>query len=171
MHCRHRTSYRKGDQLFNSYGTRNNRHLITNYGFCLRHNKYNSLGFKVFVNVKDDALQTQQHVKILKLKNGRISEPLLQYLRANLLKTFQSKLLKADEPNAKARCERLLVSGPVDTEFELVILETAIGLVSNMLKTKFATTIAEDQATLAKGDLTWRLYLAITHRVNQKEIL
>ena len=77
MHCRHKTSYRKGDQLFNSYGTRNNRHLITNYGFCLRHNRYNSLGFKVFVNVKDEASQTQQHVKILKLKKGRVSEPLL----------------------------------------------------------------------------------------------
>ncbi len=85
MNCRHKTSYRKGDQLFNSYGVRNNRHLITNYGFCMRKNQYNSLGFKVFVNAKDDALQTQQHVKILKLKKGRISEPLFQYLRANLI--------------------------------------------------------------------------------------
>jgi len=24
--------------------------LLLSYGFCLRHNKYNSLGFKVFVN-------------------------------------------------------------------------------------------------------------------------
>ena len=28
-------------------------------------------------NGKDDASQTQQHVKILKLKKGRVSEPLL----------------------------------------------------------------------------------------------
>jgi hypothetical protein len=26
--------------------------LLLNYGFCIRNNKYNSLGFKVFVNVK-----------------------------------------------------------------------------------------------------------------------
>ena len=95
----------------------------------------------------------------------------MQYLRANLMKTFQTKLLKSGEEHSKARCERLLVSAPVDPEFEIVILETGIGLVSNMLKTKFATTISEDLATLQKGNVPWRLYLAITHRLNQKEIL
>lgn len=42
--------YKKGDQLFNCYGRRTNRFLLVNYGFCIRNNKYNSLGFKVFVN-------------------------------------------------------------------------------------------------------------------------
>lgn len=50
MYARHRTCYRKGDQLLNSYGMRNNRFLLTNYGFAMRRNKYNSLGLKVFVN-------------------------------------------------------------------------------------------------------------------------
>lgn len=53
----------------------------------------------------------------------------------------------------------------------MAILETGIGLVSNMLKTKFQTTIEEDQAILADLDVGWRLYLAVTHRLNQKEIL
>lgn len=119
MHCRHRTSYKKGDQLFNSYGVRNNRHLIVNYGFCLRNNKYNSLGFKVFVNAKNDALQTQRHVKILKLKRGRISEPLLQYLRANLINTFKNTLDNSKDPVMMKRASRVLVSAPVDIEFEL----------------------------------------------------
>ena len=61
MNTRHHTAYRKGDQLFNSYGLRNNRFLITNYGFTLRHNKYNSLGFKVFVNYSNDKNQTSRH--------------------------------------------------------------------------------------------------------------
>lgn len=52
MGTKYKTSYRKGDQLFNCYGLRNNRFLLVNYGFCLRNNKYNSLGFKVFVNIK-----------------------------------------------------------------------------------------------------------------------
>lgn len=145
--------------------------MITNYGFCLRNNKYNSLGFKVFVNTKDDVLQTQRHVKILKLKKNRISEPLLQYLRANLLTSFRESLLKKSEPICKQRADRLLVSAPVDLEFELQVLDTAIGLVSNMLKTKFATTMQEDQEILGRGDLGWRMYLAVTHRLNQKEIL
>ena len=46
--------YLKGDQLFNCYGRRTNRFLLVNYGFCFRNNKYNSLGFKVFVNYKED---------------------------------------------------------------------------------------------------------------------
>ena len=36
MYARHRTCYRKGDQLLNSYGARDNRFLLTNYGFTLR---------------------------------------------------------------------------------------------------------------------------------------
>jgi hypothetical protein len=52
MGTKEKTSYRKGDQLFNCYGLRTNRFLLLNYGFCLRNNKYNSLGFKVFVNLK-----------------------------------------------------------------------------------------------------------------------
>ena len=93
MSSRHRTCYRKGDQLFNSYGLRNNRFLIQNYGFCLRDNKYNYIGFKVFVNNQNDVLQTQRHVKILKLKKDKLSESLLQYLRANLITNFREKLV------------------------------------------------------------------------------
>lgn len=65
----------------------------------------------------------------------------------------------------------MLVSAPVDIEFELAVLETGIGLVSNMLKTKFKTTIEEDKAILLDQNVSWRLYLAVTHRLNQKEIL
>ena len=36
MYARHRTCYRRGDQLLNSYGARDNRFLLTNYGFTLR---------------------------------------------------------------------------------------------------------------------------------------
>ncbi len=50
MGTKFKTCYRKGEQLFNCYGLRTNRFLLLNYGFCLRNNKYNSLGFKVFVN-------------------------------------------------------------------------------------------------------------------------
>ena len=47
--------YLQGDQLFNCYGRRTNRFLLVNYGFCFRNNKYNSLGFKVFVNYKEES--------------------------------------------------------------------------------------------------------------------
>jgi hypothetical protein len=90
MNSRHRSCYRHGDQLFNSYGLRTNRFLILNYGFAIRQNKYNSLGFKVFVNYTSDDKQEMRHVKILKLKKNKLSEPLLQYLRVNLVSSFRT---------------------------------------------------------------------------------
>ena len=60
MGAKFKTYYRKGDQLFNCYGLRTNRFLMLNYGFCLRNNKYNSLGFKVFVNYKPPAKNSSQ---------------------------------------------------------------------------------------------------------------
>ena len=76
MYARHRTCYRKGDQLLNSYGARDNRFLLTNYGFTLRQNKYNSLGFKVFLNYKDQGM-TESHPKIIRIKKNKLSEELL----------------------------------------------------------------------------------------------
>ena len=90
MYARHRTSYRKGDQLLNSYGARDNRFLLTNYGFTLRQNKYNSLGFKVFLNF-NEAGRTESHVKIIKMKLNKLSEELLQYLRASFIFTYRKK--------------------------------------------------------------------------------
>jgi hypothetical protein len=38
-------------------------------------------------------------------------------------------------------------------------------------KGMYKTTLAEDLEILEKGDLSWRKYLAILHRVTQKEVL
>jgi hypothetical protein len=46
-------------------------------------------------------------------------------------------LLLLETPNKNLI--NLLVSAPVDLDFELVILKTGIDLVGNMLRTKFAT--------------------------------
>ena len=80
-------------------------------------------------------------------------------------------MITSKEETLRARGKRLLVSAPVDLEFEITVVDTAIGLVSNMLKTKFPTTIEEDKEILRKDNLPWRFYLAVTHRLNQKEIL
>ena len=131
--------------MFNSYGLRSNRFLISNYGFTMRQNKYNSLNFKVFVNDTADPTQTNRHVKILKLKKDRLNVFLLQHLRANLIVDFAKKLGEKGDEISKRRQARLLVSVPVDIEFEMKVLQTAIGLVSGMLQSKFPTTIEEDK--------------------------
>jgi hypothetical protein len=92
MGTKYKTSYRKGDQLFNCYGLRTNRFLLLNYGFCLRNNKYNSLGFKVFVNYKpaekskdedNDETDESRYQKVIKLKRDKLSEGKLPNLYIN----------------------------------------------------------------------------------------
>ena len=168
MSSRHRTCYRKGDQLLNSYGCRTNRFLLTNYGFTIRQNKYNSLGFKVFVNFDSDKSEQQcRYQKIIKLKKNKLSEDLLQYLRANLIFSYRTD--HGNETNNHHL--DLLVSSPVSFDFEIYILSQGIGLVKNLLNNKYPTSMIEDQELLAKPDLSWRLYLAVTHRITQKECL
>lgn len=81
-----------------------------------------------------------KHVKILKLKKNKLSEPLLQYLRANLIISFRNQ--KGSVQNNYLK--HLLVSAPVDLDFELLILKTGIDLVGNMLRYKFATLLEDD---------------------------
>lgn len=129
MYSRHRSAYRKGDQLFNSYGARDNRFLLTNYGFTLRRNKYNSLGFKVFLNYSSDGGAEDRFQKIIKIKLNKLSDSLLQYLRASLIFSYRDKHGNASNNYLK----HLLVSVPVDPSFEIHILETGLNLTSMLL--------------------------------------
>ena len=134
MYARHRTCYRKGDQLLNSYGSRDNRHLLNNYGFTLRQNKYNSIGFKVFLNYHEEGRQ-ECFQKIIRIKKNKLSEELLQYLRASLIFSFKKKF-GTEENNFH---QKLLVSAPADCNFELYILKTGIDLIKSLLWTKYPT--------------------------------
>lgn len=55
---------------------------------------------------------------------------LLQYLRINLIKNYKG-----------ANRNKLLVSSPVDLDFEMFILACALNLMKGMLSSKFATTL------------------------------
>ena len=86
---------------------------------------------------------------------------MLQYLRANLIFSY-----RFDHGNDLNNYHQdLLVSSPVNLDFEIYILEQGISLVSNLLDNKFPTSMREDLEILAKEDTSWRLYLAVTHRV------
>ena len=55
---------------------------------------------------------------------------LLQYLRANLIFSYKG-----------ANKEILLVSSPIDIEFELFTISCALNLMKNMMNTKHPTTL------------------------------
>lgn len=171
MGTKFKTCYKKGDQLFNCYGLRTNRFLLLNYGFALRNNKYNSLGFKVFVNyqpkekaqsgaVLSEENNESRFQKIIRLKRDKLCEDLLQYLRANLIFTYKG-------PNK----ERLLVSCPVDLDFELFVVACGLNLMRNMMNNKYDTTLEQDRRLLAQIQDNWRFKLGLIHRITQKEIL
>ena len=62
---------------------------------------------------------------------------LLQYLRANLIFSYKG-------PNK----EKLLVSSPVDIDFELFVVSCALNLMKNMKNTKYPTTLDQDRKML-----------------------
>ena len=68
--------------------------------------------------------------------------------------------------------ENILVSTPVDVEFEMLTLGCAIHLLESLLNNRFRGVSCEaDRAELAKTDLPWRKRLAVHHRLACKEIL
>lgn len=109
--------------------------MLVNYGFCLRYNKYNSLGFKVFVNYEENAT-SQQFQKVIRMKLHKLSLDLLQYLRANLVFSypFDSEEIR----------QQVTVSTPVDLQFEMYIIEQAIQLIKTILEGKYKTTYEQD---------------------------
>lgn len=71
--------------------------------------------------------------KIIRLKKNRLSEEIFAYLRANLLNTYKGKNL-----------EYLLVSAPVDAEFEMLVVACTINLLKGLMASRFKTPIEED---------------------------
>jgi len=81
---------------------------------------------------KDDRVS-----KIIRLKKNRINEEIFAYLRANLLNTYKGKNL-----------EHLLVSSPVDSEFEMLVVACTINLLKGLLTSRFKSTLEQDKVLL-----------------------
>ena len=146
MSTRNKNIYEVDDQVFHFYGRQNNRYLQKNYGFLLAKNKYNSVTFKVLLdfgtksgpkNEDSDTESDNRVQKKIRLTSSKLREDVLAYLRASMIH-------KQDEK----RREHLLLSTPVDPDFELIVIACAIQLLENFVKTRFKTTLAEDRELL-----------------------
>ncbi len=71
--------------------------------------------------------------KIIRLKRNKIGEEIFAYLRANLLNTYKGKNL-----------EYLLVSAPVDAEFEMLVVACTINLLKGLLASRFKKSLEDD---------------------------
>ena len=76
-------------------------------------------------------------------------------MRANLIFSYKGK-----------NKELLLVSVPVDIDFELFIVACALNLMKTMLNNKYSTTLEQDYHLIEEGNHPYRLTMALIHRIN-----
>ena len=100
--------------------------------------------------------------KVIKLKKGRIRDDFFAYVRMSLMQRF--------EKDNKMK-GHILVSSPVDLEFEMFILALAVNLLNTLLEKRFATTIEQDTEILKQKDLPYQKRLAVEYRRESKLIL
>ncbi len=91
---------------------------------------------------------------------NRIGEEIFAYIRANLLNTYKGKNL-----------EYLLVSAPVDAEFEMLVVACTINLLKGLLASRFKKSLEDDKKLLEDPTISYRKRFAILHRINAKEVL
>lgn len=162
--------YLKDTQVFHCYGRRSNQYLVGNYGFCLPKNKYNSLRFKVNLDFSWRQRQSGERKdeemvcsKMITLKENRLKDEVFSYIRANLIKNQKNE----DEKKGS----HLLLSSPVDLQFELLVVGCTINLLEGLRKTKFKTSIEQDKDFLTMPGISQRKATAIMHRIGQQQIL
>ena len=99
---------------------------------------------------------------MIKLKKNRIRDDFFAYVRMSLMQKF--------EKDNKMK-EHILVSSPVDIEFEMFVLALAVNLLNSLLAKRFNTSLEEDLEILKRTDLPYRKRLAVMYRRESKLIL
>lgn len=99
---------------------------------------------------------------MIRLKKSRIRDDFFAYVRMSLMQKF--------EKDNKMK-GHILVSSPVDLEFEMFMIALAVNLLNSLLERRFKTTIQEDEEILKKKDLPHWKYLAVAYRHESKVIL
>lgn len=89
-----------------------------------------------------------------------LSEDILAYFRVTLLPKFDEK-----------KKASILVSTPVDVEFEMLVIACSINLLQDFLEKRFKTTLEFDLEAMKNTQLPWRLRLCLINRIDLKNIL
>jgi len=139
----------KDHQVYLCYGRRSNRYLLSGYGFTLPINKYNALTFRVWLDFSGKAKEgtagrseednddgDNRISKVLKLKKEKLKDDLLAYIRMSLVQRNEK------ETGQKVR-ENILISTPVDVEFEMLTLGCAIHLFESLMTNRFKNVSVE----------------------------
>jgi hypothetical protein len=90
----------------------------------------------------------------------RLSEDLLAYFRVTLTQKFEAE-----------KRAHILVSTPVDVEFEMLVLACSINLLNDFFSKRFKTSLEEDEKALADTSIPYNIRLCLTNRVDLKRIV
>lgn len=166
--------YKKGSEVYMSYGRYSNRQLLSTYGFALKENYYNYA--RVRVSVKDLCINEvlQKYAEdidgfcVFKVKKNEICQGTF-YLE--LLRAIRGTNWNQNSPinnffqcEAERENEEIVLSGN-----EELIFSRAIAILIKELK-EFPTSLKKDLQML-ETDLPLRKYFAVLYRSQIKEII
>ena len=167
---REQNVFKKDQQIYLCYGRRTNSYLLASYGFVLGTNVFNNLCFSANIDfsqkIGDPKNENADEENIIRkqisLKQDRLIEDLLAYIRMSIIeKQAEAKKLK----------EHILMSTPVDIEFELLVMACTIQLLQSLISSRFATTLEQDEEELKQEGLSSRRITAIRYRMSSKRVI
>ena len=93
---------------------------------------------------------------------------MLAYLRMSLI---QKQDKEKEDKAGKEEESLLLVSSPVDPEFELLVVAMGVNLLEDLLKNRFERPTIEEDMEDIKKETSWRRKFGFMHKTGLKKIL
>lgn len=143
----------------------------------MKHNPYNSMTFRAWVDHQIPDTHKITHIKgetgyfgdmnqvirwfrVIHLKE-KLNFKLLEYIRSTLIDKYTGKNQKL-----------LLISTPVDFDFETLVIGCAINLLESLLERRFTVANTNlEEALLQKPKLSYRKKQIYKYRLDQKILL
>jgi len=169
-------AYAKGAEVFNSYGRRDNRHLLLEYGFAIENNEWEPYELKVSMPASTEHYEAK--VRLLSQYMFSVTKSYrLQWMVFNLevLAYHRVRVATAEELGDEAAMAKFFME-PVSARNEIAALAEVSNLYARELS-RFPTSLAEDEAALARarggeaGGISPSLMVALVARVTRKRIL
>lgn len=170
-----RNKYKKGAEVFNSYGRRDNRHLLLEYGFAIENNEWEP--YELTVKMPSSIPDYEDKMRVLSSYMFSASKTYrLNWMVFNLevLAYYRVRVATPEELADEAVISKFFME-PVSARNEIAALEQVSALYARELS-RFPTGLAEDEALLARArkgesEVSPRLMVALVARITRKRIL
>lgn len=178
-----RQAIQKGQQVYYCYGSRSNRFLLLNYGFCFPGNRYDSYEIHVKMNAdvtKPSAKEildfapnedSESLLEMFRFKRDILNEKFMAYLRCVLKYAYFGD--SKDESTQEAM-KSILLTRPAKIFYEKYVFEQKLQVLNYILtRLEFKSTLEQDLKLLAPDapPINFELRMAIFYRAEKKKII